>query len=543
MLLCLFPVGSWAAATVGFTKAHQYPVGTAPRRAATADFNGDHTSDIAVCNFGDPATSQAGNVSILLGKGDGSFPAAVNFIAVNNCTGIVAGDFDGDGKSDLLVLRTGDASVGDAGDATIFLSNGDGTFRKGQTLIAGKNPADVAVTDLDADHKLDLIFANMTDNTVSVLLGNGDGTVRPPVTYPVGARPNVVKVVDVNGDGTGDLAVFRLFGADFLLGNGDGTFGQASSIGLGFYSSGVIADFNQDGAMDLVVGGCSFLHPGQCSTSVMLGNGSGGFQPPAQISYIPGAAPADVNGDDALDLVGATPDGSQVAVLLGNGDGTFQSSLNFPAGTSPSIGAIADFNGDKAPDLIATNLSSNSISVLLNTGTDFSISASAPSSSNLSPGQIATSTISLILLNAFNNPVTLACSVQPMQAGSPSCSLSSNSVTFDSRGKASTTLTITATSQSAAPVTSRGAPSGSHSRAFVFLSIIGLVFGGIRILGNHSPKSRAVLCVMAIVTALGLISQIACGGSNSKAPATYAVQVTGTSVVTQHSTTVTMSVQ
>jgi hypothetical protein len=77
----------------------------------------------------------------------------------------------------------------------------------------------------------------------------------------------------------------------------------------------------------------------------------------------------------------------------------------------------------------------------------------------------------------------------------------------------------------------------------VFLAIIGLVFGGIPIVENHSPKSRALLCVIASFMALGLISQIACGGSNSKAPATYAVQVTGTSVVTQHSTTVTISMQ
>ncbi len=544
MLLSLCPLGSWAATTVGFRQAQSYAVGTAPRRVAIGDFNGDHTLDLAVCNFGDPTTSQAGNVSLLLGKGDGSFAPAVNFIAVNNCTGIVAGDFDGDSKSDLLVLRTGDATVGDPGDVTIFLSNGDGTFKKGQILVPGKNPADAVVTDLNADHKLDLIFANQTDGTMSVALGNGDGTVQAAVAYPVGARPNVVRVVDVNGDGTGDLAVFRPLGADFLLGNGDGTFRQGSSIGLGFYSSAAVADFNGDGSPDLIVRACSiFQHPNSCGTTLRLGDGSGGFQSATSISDSPGAAPADVNGDGALDLVGSTPDGSQVAVLLGNGDGRFHSPLNFPAGTSPGIGGIADLNGDTAPDLIAINASSNSVTVLLNTGTDFSISASAPSSSNLSPGQSVTSTISLILLNAFNNPVSLACSVQPIQAGSPSCSLSSNSVSFDSSGKASTTLTITAGLLSAAVVRSRAAPSRPHSRAFVFLAIIGLVFGGIRIVENHSPKSRALLCVIASFMALGLISQIACGGSNSKASATYAVQVTGTSVVTQHSTTVTISMQ
>ena len=544
ILSSLYPLGSWAATTVGFTQAHQYPVGTAPRRVAIGDFKGDRTSDVAVCNFGDPATSQDGNVSLLFGNGDGTFATAVNFTAVKNCTGIVAGDFDSDGKADLLLLRTGDATVGDAGDATIFLSNGDGTFRKGQTLVSGQNPVDVVVSDVNADHTLDCIFANQTDNTVSVALGNPDGTFQKAIAYTVGARPNSVKVVDVNADGTSDVAVFRLFGADFLLGNGDGSFQHGSSIGLGFYSSAAIADFNGDGTLDLIVRACTiFQHPNGCGTTVRLGNGSGGFQSATAISDIPGAAVGDLNGDGKPDLAGQTPDGSQLAVLLGNGDGTFQPSLTLLAGTSPSIGAIADFNGDKAPDLIAINLSSNSVSVLLNTGTDFSISASAPSSSNLTPGQSATSTLSLILLNAFNNPVSLACSVQPLQAGSPDCSLSSNSVTFDSSGKATATLTISAASVRAELVRSRAASSGSHSRAFVVFAIVGLTLGSVGASGNRSLKSRALLCVMGAAMAWGIVSQMACGSSSRGAPQSYAVQVTGTSGATQHSTMVTISMQ
>ncbi len=302
------------------------------------------------------------------------------------------------------------------------------------------------MTDLNADHKLDLTFANRTDNTISVLLGNGDGSFQSPVAYTVGTKPFSVKVVDVNQSGKSDLAVFRIAGADFLLGNGDGTFSQGSSAGTGGVLNFLmaVADFNKDGKLDLVLRGCNILHPTQCSTSLMLGNSNGGFQPPTAISDIPGAVTADVNGDGKPDLAGQTSDRSQVAVLLGNGDGTFQAPLTFPAGTNPEIGVLADVDGDKAPDLIAINASSNSLSVSLNTGTDFSISVPPLSPSSVSAGQTATSTMSLNLLNAFDNPVSLACAVTPVQAGSPTCSLGSNSVTFDPAGKASSTLTVTA---------------------------------------------------------------------------------------------------
>jgi hypothetical protein len=544
VLAILFSLSPAAHGATGFQAAQNYPVGANPMAVAVGDFNADGTTDLAICNAGDPTAGDDGNVSILLGRGPGTFQAATNFTAVKNCTDIAAGDFDSDGRSDLIVVRSGDPTAGDNGGATIFLSNGDGTFRKGQTLIPGKNPADVAVTDLDADHKLDLIFANQTDNTVSVLLGNGDGSVQAPVAYSVGLRPHSVKVVDVNRDGKSDVAVFRIAGADFLLGNGDGTFRQGSGASLGSFTVGVmaIADFNKDGALDLVVRGCNFLHPNQCGTSVMLGNGSGGFQSPTSISDIPGAAAADINGDGKLDLAGQTPDGSQLALLLGNGDGTFQAPLTFSAGTTPAIGALVDVDGDKAPDLIAINASSNSISVLLNTGTDFSISASAPIPSSVSPGQSATSSLTLTLLNAFDNPVSLACSVQPSQAGSPTCALSSNSVTFDSSGKATATLTITAGSSAAALIVSHPYHGNSHPFSLGWLPVAAFGFMGTGLGCGFSRRRRYLFFVGCVLA--GLIFEAACGGGSSGPKSVnYAITVTGTSGSTQHSTTATLTVQ
>src|SRR5205823_1936982 len=152
VLSILFSLSPAAHGAAVFQTAQSYSVGTNPGAVAVGDFNGDGTLDLAVCNFGDPTAGDNGNVSVLLGKEDGTFHAATNFPAIKNCTKLAAGDFDSDGSSDLVVVREGDATVSDNGGATIFLSNGNGTFRKGQTLVPGKNPADVAVTDLNADH-------------------------------------------------------------------------------------------------------------------------------------------------------------------------------------------------------------------------------------------------------------------------------------------------------------------------------------------------------------------------------------------------------
>jgi hypothetical protein len=139
-LLVLLSVEHSASATVGFKPGQTYAVGTAPEMAAVADFNNDGKPDIAVVCFGDPSVGNDGGVSILLGNGDGTFQPATSITAGKNATRIATGDFNSDGKSDLIVVRAGDTSLSDNGDATIFLGNGDGTFSPGEVLAPGKNP-------------------------------------------------------------------------------------------------------------------------------------------------------------------------------------------------------------------------------------------------------------------------------------------------------------------------------------------------------------------------------------------------------------------
>lgn len=327
-LLVLLSLGCVAGATVGFKPLQSYSVGPSPIAAVAADFNGDGHTDLAVANFGDPAVGDNGNVSIMLGNGDGTFRSASNFAAVNNCTGLLTADFDSDGKPDLALLRGGDPAVNDNGDVTIFLGNGDGTFHKGEVLITGLNPVSAVVADFNQDQTPDLAISTQNDSLISVLIGKGDGTFQAAIVYPTPPSWKPLKVVDFNQDGILDLAALGIGGGDILLGNGDGTFRYGPSIPFHFgetlYPAG---DFNGDGKLDVLATYCSIFHP-PCTEQLLLGNGDGTFTglPGLDVLVSGASTPADFNGDGKLDLAGTTTvNGNFVAVVfLGNGDGSFR---------------------------------------------------------------------------------------------------------------------------------------------------------------------------------------------------------------------------
>ena len=223
-------------------------------------------------------------------------------------------------------------------------------------LPVGQGPSGIATADLNADHKLDLVIANGSSNSVSVLLGNGDGTFQPAMSYPVGPSPIAVKIGDFNGDGKPDIFVVNSDSSvSVLLGNGDGTFQVqvATNIVTDQLNDVTAGDFNGDGKLDLAMP-VSVTPPGNSALSVMLGKGDGTFQAP--VSANPGPTPtpasmqtADFNGDGKLDLV--TSDSVAVSVFLGNGDGTFQSPLSSAVSMEASGFVLADFNGDGKLDL------------------------------------------------------------------------------------------------------------------------------------------------------------------------------------------------
>ncbi len=221
---------------------------------------------------------------------------------------------------------------------------------------------------------------------MGVLLGNGDGTFQPAVTYGSGGgAPFSVAVADVSGDGHPDLVVANS-GADnvaVLLGNGDGTFQTAVSYSSGGYSpySVKISDLNGDGHPDLVVSNICCIDGLYGVVAVLLGNGDGTFQTPVTYSsgggYASSVAISDLTGNGKPDIVVSNVCGDEycsgflglVGVLLGNGDGTFQPAVTYSSGGyEPYSVAAGDVNGDGHPDLLLLNSGSNTVGVLLNNG-------------------------------------------------------------------------------------------------------------------------------------------------------------------------------
>lgn len=297
--------------------------------------------------------------------------AAVSFLNSSNPTpgldplGLAVGDFNGDGIPDLVVTTASAETV------AIFLGNGDGTFSAaGLVPIAGPDAQQVVVGDFNGDGKADiaLLFADI--NLVQVLLGNGDGTftVMPaiPVPNPEGF---LFATADFNGDGKADLVLANTATntLTILLGNGDGTFSAAAATPAmnGLPQAVAVGDFNGDGIPDLAVAIDIDQIGVPGSVAILLGNGDGTFTLKAE-SFVTGDSPSsivvgDFNGDGILDLAVAngydnTLYPGTVTVLLGNGDGTFTPTKVSPVtGFIPNSIAVGDFNGDGIADLATAN--------------------------------------------------------------------------------------------------------------------------------------------------------------------------------------------
>ncbi len=172
---------------------------------AVGDFNGDGLPDLAVTT-----EDELGNTYVSLLRGNSPSPTFLpvgNFhvgIDINGSDAppMAVGDFNGDGRMDVVVSNTSDFNVG-------VLLNDAGFFSPGSQVKypVGRFPRSVVTGDFNGDDYLDLAVANSLDNTVSVLHGDGVGTFQAAVNYPVGPVPVFMAVGDFNGDGRSDLVV------------------------------------------------------------------------------------------------------------------------------------------------------------------------------------------------------------------------------------------------------------------------------------------------------------------------------------------------
>lgn len=346
-----------------------YPTGgvgySSPQILAKADVNGDGKLDLIVLNV-DSQTAQT--ITLLRGDGKAGFQKPTTMLSLPaTAFAQITGDFNGDGRLDLAVLTNQGVQV--------FLGASDDTFKAGPvTAVCQCGLLGIAAGDVNKDGRLDLVIGGQSSN-VYTLLGNGNGTFRKPISTNTSASGGPIALGDFNHDGRLDAAVSDgFFVFQVLLGNGDGAFLAGALYDMPSLNQFFAADMDGDGNLDLVAAVSSVAAPDMCSVgyiAVVAGNGDGTFG--NSVSYGVGFDPlqielSDVNGDGRPDLVAGNFASSSVSVLLNAGKAGFRPAVSYTTGNQLNgYLAVADLNGDGRPDIVLAE-STHAIQVLLNQG-------------------------------------------------------------------------------------------------------------------------------------------------------------------------------
>ena len=391
---------------------------------AVGDFNGDGRADLIVegvqttTGSGPLASVTQTSIYLLPGNGDGSFGAAILYANLGNAriaaSGFLVGDWNGDGKPDIVVANVAVYSTPTAGILSnligvfnyILLGNGDGTVRSLSAISIGgigigapNSPNLSPVTslisgDFNGDGRLDLaVGGSAASNGVAiteVLLGNGDGTFQLPFGYAAGA---VQASSDFNGDGLADLVVTGASSTAVLYGNGDGTFQSGPAISTSALGILGVADFNGDGKADM-------LYSTSGTIAVLLGSQAASTPPSA-----PGPATITASGGTPQIAAtgGAFASPLQVTVLDGSGNPvsgvtvTFAAPAVGPGATLSSPTGVTNSSGVTSVTAIANN-NVGSYAVTASAGalsTSFSLTNVSGSGSDLALGKPATQSSTL----------------------------------------------------------------------------------------------------------------------------------------------------
>src|SRR5450631_977304 len=353
------------AAQNRLARAPVYPVG-----GIVGDFNGDGRADLLSVG--------SGTLKLAAGTTSGSFAAPTTLLTISGSpVAIASGDFNGDGKQDIVLAMPSTINV--------YLGNGNGTYQAPKISSYTGGVSRLVVAQINRDTHLDLVVSviNGAQSSINVLLGNGNGTFQTARKTPLtNELPLDFALGDVNMDGETDITVSDLFQFQELLGNGDGTFRLLNSFPIDSYEGYghmVITDFNGDGKPDLVVSSLNtFLPYGYCgdveisSVTVFPGYGDGTFNLSAPATYDAGNGGikmmlADFTGDGKTDLAVLHSLGATVAILPRTSTGIAHtpSARYAVADTSSDLG-VGDVNGDGRKDLLV--FSNHGVQVFLNRG-------------------------------------------------------------------------------------------------------------------------------------------------------------------------------
>jgi FG-GAP-like repeat/Abnormal spindle-like microcephaly-assoc'd, ASPM-SPD-2-Hydin len=513
------------------------PSGTLNSFVAVGDFNNDGKLDVIALNFLNPTYE----VLEFLGNGDGTF-STPTVIPGSGFTSAVAGDFNRDGNLDLAFLGSSDIDL--------LLGNGDGTFQSPLTIPAPQGS--LSAGDFNNDGNLDLLVISQQETSnsyiASVFLGNGDGTFRAPKTSPAPSNGFYsVMLGDMNGDGNLDFVLGQYQAISVELGNGDGTFKAPISVqpASAFSGAFLLGDFNRDGMMDILSinsGDIEFMQLSPVTISLDIQ----GLFPIAELSA-PTLTFNDIGlgtqqtmpvtltntGSAPLAISSISISGSPKADELTQTNNC-GSSLAANASCTITVTFFSLGGGNiTASLLIADNASGSPQSVAITAPSDdFVITSNTASTVTVNPGQSATYGITVTGLVDFEGNVALSCSGAP--SGS-SCTVSPGSVNATAnpdgpQGTATVTVSTTPNTSTIAKPPSFPSLTPMQLSKFALCLIAISIF-----LLAAAPRRRSHLAGFLAITLfiLGMVGMSSCGGGGSSSngngtPAgTYTITITG----------------
>jgi FG-GAP-like repeat/Concanavalin A-like lectin/glucanases superfamily/PASTA domain len=347
--------GVSAEPTIHFAPASEYAAGDGAVSVAIGDLNRDGNQDLATANL------YANSISVLLGRGDGTYLPGRAYRSGGDPRSIAIGDLNRDGSPDIVSVSA------DAENLSVRLNRGDGTLQPGRRFSVEGGPVAVASGDVNGDGALDVVTANRT-STLSVLVNRGDGSLRGAIQLRTGLEPVSVASGDLNADGRLDLVTANVEAdnVSLLLNAGNGRFQTRADYAVGHSPMGVsIGDLNGDGKPDVATANLDAN-----TVSVLLNGGDSNLE--SYHDFRAGGDPrsvaiGDADGDDKSDLVTVNAEASTVSVLSNTGNGPFQPPHAYATGSYAVSVAIGDLNRDGHLDVATANLAADSVYVLLAT--------------------------------------------------------------------------------------------------------------------------------------------------------------------------------
>lgn len=303
---------------------------------ASADFNNDTYPDLVIGSFNIPTAWSDFYVCLNLGNGSFGNPYPITSGSSNPYT-LDVGDINKDGKMDVVTANYSGATI------SIISGKGDGTFNLAQRIKSKDTPQAIIMRDFNNDGNPDLLVTSSGTNEIGLFKGNGSSNSFSKIEwYATGSGPTDVDAGDFNGDGILDIAIISGSSGNIYVhkGKGNDSFYTHSTLSLGSPGRGIeVKDFDNDGKIDIAA-----CNEGSNYISIFKGNGNNTFQ--TREDYTVSSGPhglvsGDLNNDGRIDLITSN---------YGNGGGnTFSILLNGGSYPTYSISASAGINGSISP--------------------------------------------------------------------------------------------------------------------------------------------------------------------------------------------------